>query len=67
MSLTQTNHVFASVGQAGINTFLKAVFTARPHYLNYGSPVFVPATTVNATNLQAINFPGVPGGISAPI
>jgi hypothetical protein len=63
MSLTQTHHVFAGVAESGINTFLKALFTARPRYLNYGSPLFVPASTVNATNIAAIPFPGVPGGI----
>jgi hypothetical protein len=63
MSLTQTHHVFAGVAQSGINTFLKALFTTRPHYLNYGSPTFVPANTVNATTMSAIQFPGVPGGI----
>ena len=63
MSLTQTHHVFAGVEESGINTFLKALFTTRPHYLNYGSPSFVPANTVNATTMQSIPFPGVPGGI----
>lgn len=43
MSLSQINHVLAGL-QHGINTFLKAVFTARPHYLIYGSSAFVPAT-----------------------
>jgi hypothetical protein len=63
MSFTQTFHVFAGVAQSGINTFLRALFTTRPHYLNYGSPTFVPANTVNATTMPAISFPGVPGGI----
>ena len=63
MSFTQTNHVFASVDDQGLNTILRAVFTTRPHYLNYGSAPFVPVTTVNATNMQTIPFPGVPGGI----
>ena len=63
MSLTQTHHVFAGVAESGINTFLKALFTTRPHYLNYGSPSFVPANTVDATTMSAIPFPGVPGGI----
>ena len=63
MSLTGTHHVFASVSQDGINTFLQAIFTARPHYLNYGSTFFVPANTASATNMSPIQFPGVPGGI----
>ena len=63
MSLTQAFHVFAGVSESGINTFLKALFTKRPHYLNYGSPSFVPTSTVNATSMSAIAFPGVPSGI----
>ena len=41
MSLTQAFHVFAGVSENGINTFLQALFTRRPHYLNYGSPSLV--------------------------
>lgn len=63
MSLTQGFHVFAGVAESGINTFLRALFSRRPHYLNYGSSAFVAATTVNATNMAPIPFPGVPGGI----
>jgi hypothetical protein len=63
MSLTQTHHVFVGVEESGINTFLTALFTARPHYLHYGSSAFVPTSTANATNIPAIPFPGVPGGI----
>src|SRR5438105_4353730 len=63
MSLTLNHHVFAGVEESGINTFLKALFTARPHYLNYGSSSFVPTSTVNATNMSPILFPGVPGGV----
>src|SRR6266852_2760196 len=63
MSLTQNFHVCASVGESGINTLLKDLFTTRPHYLNYGSPAFVPTSTVNATIVSAIAFPGVPTGI----
>ena len=39
MSLPQTRRVFAGVAESGINTFFKALFTIRPHYLNYGSPL----------------------------
>jgi hypothetical protein len=63
MSLTQTFHVFAGVSENGINTFVKALFTRRPRYLNYGSPSFVATSTVNATSMSAISFPGIPGGI----
>jgi hypothetical protein len=63
VSLTQAHHVFASVSEGGINTFLKALCTARGHYINYGSSSFVPTTTAAATNMGPIPFPGVPGGI----
>jgi hypothetical protein len=63
MSLTQDKHVFAGVHENGINTFLHALFSARPHYLRYGTSMFVPTTTVSATNVAPIPFPGVPGGI----
>ena len=63
MSLTQVNHVFAGVHEHAINTFLKAFLTARPHFINYGTVAFVPATTAAATNVATINFPGIPGGI----
>ena len=63
MSLTETETVFASIHENALNDLLRAFFTARPHYLHYGSPSFVPATTVAETSMPAIAFPGVPGGI----
>ena len=63
MSLTETEEVYGSTTEAGINDLLSAFFTARPRHLNYGSPGFVPATTAAATQIGAIPFPGVPGGI----
>ena len=63
MSLTRTEHILAAVHEDGINNFLRAVFQARPHYLHYGTPSFVAVTTVSATAISAIPFPGVPGGI----
>ena len=63
MSLTQSHHVFAGVAESGINTFLRALCTARGHYINYGSSAFVPVSTAAATNMDPIPFPGVPGGI----
>jgi hypothetical protein len=63
MSLTETETVFASIHENALNDLLRAFFTARPHYLNYGSPSFVPANTVAETTMAAIGFPGVPGGI----
>jgi hypothetical protein len=63
VSLTEVEHVFAGVHENGINDLLQAFFTARPRYLNYGSSAFVASTTVAATNMSAIAFPGIPGGI----
>lgn len=63
MSLTEAEAVFASVHETALNDLLTAFFTDRPRYLVYGSPSFVPSTTVAETNMAAIAFPGVPGGI----
>jgi len=63
MSLTDAQAVFAGIHETAINDLITAFCTARPRYLAYGSPGFVPATTVAATRMDAINFPGVPGGI----
>ncbi len=63
MSLTQPQHVFASIHESALNDLLRAFFNARPRYLRYGSPAFVPATNVTATQMAAIAFPGLPGGI----
>jgi hypothetical protein len=63
MSLTEAEAVFASIHETALNDLLTAFFTDRPRYLVYGSPSFVPATTVAETNMPAIAFPGVPGGI----
>jgi len=59
MSLTQTQHIFGGVHETGINDLLRAFFTARPRYLRYGTPAFVPATTVAATSVAAIPFFGL--------
>lgn len=63
MSLTQAQTVFASVHENAINDALTAFCTARPRYLAYGSPAFTPVTTAAETRMEAIAFPGVPGGI----
>ncbi len=63
MSLTQAETVFASVHEDAINDVLTAFCTARPHHLAYGSPAFTPVTTVAETRMDAIPFPGIPGGI----
>ena len=67
MSLTQAEHVFAGAHEAGINDLLRAFFTARGHYLNYGTSSFVPTTNASRTNISPIPFPGVPGGIEYAI
>jgi hypothetical protein len=46
-----------------MNDVVTAICTERPRLLVYGSPAFVPATTVNATRMDAIPFPGISGGI----
>jgi hypothetical protein len=63
MSLTEAQEVFAGVHEDAINDVLTAFCTDRPRYLVYGSPAFVPVTTVAETAMAAIAFPGVPGGI----
>lgn len=63
MSLTQAQQVFASIHESALNDLLTAFFNARPRHLRYGSPVFVAATSVAATQMAAIAFPGLPGGI----
>jgi hypothetical protein len=63
MSLTETAEVFASIHEDALNDLITAFCTDRPRYLVYGSPSFVPATTVAETSMAAIAFPGVPGGI----
>lgn len=63
MSLTETEAVFASVHETALNDILTAFANDRPRYFNYGSPAFVPSTSAGATSMDAIAFPGVPGGI----
>jgi hypothetical protein len=63
MSLTEAEAAFAGIHEDAINDVLTAFCTDRPRYLVYGSPAFVPMTTVAETTMAAIAFPGVPGGI----
>jgi hypothetical protein len=63
MSLTETETVFASVHETALNDILIAFANDRPRYFNYGSPAFVPTTSVAETSMDAIAFPGIPGGI----
>jgi hypothetical protein len=62
MSLTGTEQVFGAIHEDALNDMIHAFFNARPRYRRYGSPAFVPATTVAATQMGAIPFPGS-GGI----
>lgn len=64
MSLTETEAVFASIHETALNDLIRAFCTDRPRYLVYGSPAFVPFTTVAETAMGAIPFPGIPGGIN---
>jgi len=63
MSLTGPAEVFGSIHENALNDMIHAFFDARPRYRRFGSPAFVPATTVNETSISAIPFPGIPGGI----
>jgi len=63
MSLTGSHHAFAGIGEHGVNEVVHAFFSARPRYLRYGTTPFVASTTVSATNVPTISFPGIPGGI----
>jgi hypothetical protein len=63
VSFTEVQTVFGGVHENGINDFLRAFLTARPRYIVYGSPGFIPTTTAAATSVPVISFPGVPGGI----
>jgi hypothetical protein len=64
MSLTGSHHAFAGIGENGLDEFLRAFLEARPRYLHYGTTPFVAGTTVSATNVPTIAFPGIAGGIS---
>lgn len=63
MGLTEAESVFGGVTETALNDLLSAFFSARPRYLRYGSPAFVPSTSPMATAMPSIAFPGVPGGI----
>jgi len=54
MSLTQASGAFAGVHEDGLNDFVTAFFNARPRYLRWGSPAFVPVTSVSETRIPAI-------------
>jgi len=57
LSHTLTFHAFAGLDEEGANDFLTAFFTARPHYLHYGTPPFVTSTGVNQTQVSPLFAP----------
>jgi hypothetical protein len=57
MSLTLADTVMAAVHENGVNDFMAAFFRARPRHLVYGTPEFVPVTTVNATSISPMIVP----------
>ena len=70
MSLTEAEHLFAGLHEAGANDFLRAFFTARPHRLNYrSSPAVGPVPPLASawTTIPSISFPGVPGGVELAV
>lgn len=62
MSLTGPEQVFGAIHEDALNDMIRAFFNARPRHRRFGSPAFVSATTVAATQIGAIPFPGT-GGI----
>jgi len=58
MSLTDSSEVFVAVEESALNDLITAVCGTRPHLLNYGSPAFVPANSVSATQMAPIPSPG---------
>jgi len=66
MSLTEAQSVFGSVHETALNDLLKAFFSARPRFLNYGSSsLFPPGTPL--IPIPPIPFPGIPAGIAIGI
>jgi hypothetical protein len=63
VSLTETEEIFISIREDALNDLITATVTDRPRLLVYGSPGFVPVTTVSETRMDPIPFPGVAGGI----
>ena len=63
MSLTEAESVYGAIHENALNDLLQAFCVSRPRHLTYGTPAFVPTTTVNETRIDAIPFPGIPGGI----
>ncbi|HSS20243.1 MAG TPA: hypothetical protein VLL54_09220 [Pyrinomonadaceae bacterium] len=58
MSLTQAQTIFGGIHETGVNDLLTAFFRARPRYLRFGTSLFVPATSVMATNVPTVTFFG---------
>lgn len=57
MSFTQEQNLFAGLDENGLNDLLKAFFGVRGHYLEYGTPFYVPpAPSPMTTPVSAIHF-----------
>ena len=54
MSLTQAEHLFGGFHELGINDLLKAVFLARPRYLNYMTHGWLSSSTPMTTSISSI-------------
>jgi hypothetical protein len=66
VSLTEAEHLFAGLDEAGANDLLRAYFGALPHHLNYRTTPAVGPVPPNPgawTTIAPIAFPGAPGGI----
>lgn len=59
MSFSNGHHAFAGLKEEAANDFLTAFFQARPHYLHYGSPPFVLASSSAATLISPLAVPGL--------
>jgi hypothetical protein len=62
VSYTQEQTLYAALHENGLNDLFQAFFGVRGHYLEYGTPFYVPATTsaAMATHLPAIQIDLLP-------
>jgi hypothetical protein len=54
MSYTHEQTLYAAVHENGLNDLFEAFFRVRGHYLEYGTPDYVPQTTAMGTSLPPI-------------
>jgi hypothetical protein len=66
MSLTQAQHIFASVSQTGLNNFMTVFFTSRPHLLACGTPYFAGDET-KVTRIDTSSLPVFLSGLQSLI